>query len=146
MVQADARLGADRVPVGGRDSCSGQQETAAAFRSVWAQSMAVTREDFWAVGRSGTGFGKLGTHVSRPEDTDLCSRLTDALKGRASSHGSLARIGHRVPAEQCALRYFRWRCSSEGKGKRRWRPSCGRAKGCAMSGTTPAERCRQGLP
>ena len=60
MVQADARLGADRVPVGGRGSYSGQQETAAAFRSVWAQSMAVTREDFWAVGRFRQGFGKLG--------------------------------------------------------------------------------------
>ena len=98
-------------------SYRGQPRTAAAVRNVWAGSMAVGREDFWVVDGFREGFGKLGAHVFRPEDTDFCIRLTAALKGRTWWYEPSARIGHSIPAARSTLKYFVRRCYSEGQGK-----------------------------
>ena len=75
MVRADARLGADRVPVGARGPYGRQQETAAAVRSVWAHSMEVTREVSGLVAVLGKDSAN-SAPTSSGGDTDLCSRLT----------------------------------------------------------------------
>ena len=98
-------------------SYRGQPRTAAAVRNVWSENMAVARDDFWAVGGFREGFGKVGTHVFGHEDTDFCIRLTAALEGRTWWYEPSARIGHSVPAARSTLKYFFWRCYSEGQGK-----------------------------
>jgi glucosyl-dolichyl phosphate glucuronosyltransferase len=98
-------------------SYRGQPRTAAAVRNVWSENMAVARDDFWAVGGFREGFGKVGAHVFGHEDTDFCIRLTAALKGRTWWYEPSARIGHSVPAARSTLKYFVWRCYSEGQGK-----------------------------
>jgi len=97
-------------------SYRGLPRTAAAVRNVWAENMAVARDDFWAVGGFREGFGKLG-QIIQQEDTDFCIRLSTALEGRTWWYEPSARISHRVPPHRGTLRYFMQRCYSEGKGK-----------------------------
>jgi glycosyltransferase involved in cell wall biosynthesis len=85
-------------------------------RNVWSENMAVARANFWAVDGFREGFGKTG-HVSQPEDTDFCIRLTAALGGRMWWYEPSARVGHCVPPSRGTLRFFVQRCYNEGQGK-----------------------------
>ena len=96
-------------------SYTGLPTTTAPERNVWAGSMAVRRDVFAKVDGFRVGFGKVGDR-SRPEDTDLCLRMTEASGGRWM-YVPDALIDHPVPADKATLRYFLIRCYNEGRGK-----------------------------
>lgn len=96
-------------------SYTGLPTTTAPVRNVWSASMMVRRDVFDAVGGFRLDFGKVGAR-SRPEDTDLCLRMSR----RAGGHWMYvpqARVEHMVPAERSTLRYVLTRCYHEGRGK-----------------------------
>jgi glycosyltransferase involved in cell wall biosynthesis len=93
-------------------SYTGMPEQIARVRNVWASNMAVRRAAFDAAGGFREDFGKVGT-VSRPEDTDLCMRVT----GGAWLYDPACAVSHRVPAQRARFRYFLVRCYNEGRGK-----------------------------
>ena len=93
-------------------SYTGMPERIARVRNVWASNMAVRRAAFAAAGGFREDFGKVGT-VSRPEDTDLCMRVTDG----AWLYDPACSVSHRVPAQRTRFRYFLVRCYNEGRGK-----------------------------
>ncbi len=85
-------------------------------RNVWAENMAVRTDVFNSVGGFRTGFGKIGS-VSRPEDTDLCIRMSDHAAQAHWVYVPEARIDHYVPAERASILFFLCRAYSEGRGK-----------------------------
>jgi glycosyltransferase involved in cell wall biosynthesis len=97
-------------------SYRGLPKTPSPVRNVWSENMAVVRANFWAVDGFREGFGKTG-HVSQPEDTDFCIRLTAALGGRTWWYEPSACVGHSVPPSRGTLRFFVQRCYNEGQGK-----------------------------
>ena len=89
--------------------------TPAAVRNVWSVSMAVRRSGFDAVGGFRTEFGRHGSRP-RPEDTDLCLRMSRSTGGRwMYVPGSV--VDHHVPEARTMLRYLVGRCYHEGRGK-----------------------------
>jgi hypothetical protein len=96
-------------------SYTGQPTTVAPVRNVWSASMAVRREVFLSVGGFRVGFGKVGDR-SRPEDTDVCLRMSQASAGRWM-YVPEALIEHPVPADRTTVSYFLTRCYHEGRGK-----------------------------
>ncbi|WIM99177.1 glycosyltransferase family 2 protein [Actinoplanes oblitus] len=99
--------------VGG--SYAGMPTETAPIRNVWSANMIVRRDAFLAVGGFRLGFGKLGDR-NRPEDTDLCLRMSQLAGGRWMYVPS-AVIQHEVPAERASFRFFVRRCYAEGRGK-----------------------------
>ncbi|MGC9668702.1 glycosyltransferase family 2 protein [Planosporangium sp. 12N6] len=99
--------------VGG--SYTGMPTEVAPVRNVWSASMAVRRDVFDLVDGFRVGFGKVGDR-SRPEDTDLCIRMSSASGGHWM-YVPHARIDHPVPAERTRFRFFLHRCYQEGRGK-----------------------------
>lgn len=93
-------------------SYTGMPERTAHARNVWSNNMAVRRAAFEAVGGFREDFGKVGA-VSRPEDTDLCMRVT----GGAWLYDPACAVSHWVPAQRARFRYFLVRCFNEGRGK-----------------------------
>jgi glycosyltransferase involved in cell wall biosynthesis len=93
-------------------SYTGMPERTARVRNVWSNNMAVRRTSFAAAGGFREGFGKVGA-VSRPEDTDLCLRVTDG----AWLYDPAGAVGHWVPPHRASFRYFLVRCFNEGLGK-----------------------------
>jgi glucosyl-dolichyl phosphate glucuronosyltransferase len=100
--------------VGG--SYAGLPTSPAAVRNVWSENMAVRREAFEAVGGFRGGFGKLGI-VSRPEDTDLCLRISSWAPGLQWIYVPGAIVRHEVPPGRTTLSFFLRRCYWEGAGK-----------------------------
>ena len=88
----------------------------ARVRNVWSGNMAVRRDVFEAVGGFVVGFGKLG-HASRPEDTDLCIRMSASAPRRHWVYLPDARVYHMVPASRSTFGFFLRRSFSEGGGK-----------------------------
>ena len=99
--------------VGG--SYTGMPTVTAPVRNVWSASMAVRRSAFDAVGGFRVGFGKVGDRA-RPEDTDLCLRMSKATGGRWM-YVPEARIDQPVPTARTSVRFFLARCLNEGRGK-----------------------------
>ena len=95
-------------------SYTGMPTTTAPVRNVWSASMAVRREVFVGVGGFREGFGKIGTR-NRPEDTDLCLRMSAA--GGRWMYVPGAVVEHDVPAERATFRFVVRRCYAEGRGK-----------------------------
>jgi glycosyltransferase involved in cell wall biosynthesis len=93
-------------------SYTGMPERTAHVRNVWSNNMAVRRAAFEAAGGFREDFGKVGA-VSRPEDTDLCMRVT----GGAWLYDPACAVSHWVPAQRARFRYFLVRCFNEGRGK-----------------------------
>jgi hypothetical protein len=77
--------------------------------------MAVRREVFAKVDGFRVGFGKVGDR-SRPEDTDLCLRMSEAGGGHWV-YVPDAVVDHPVPADKATFGYFLTRCYHEGRGK-----------------------------
>ena len=92
-------------------SYTGMPEQTARVRNVWSSNMAVRRAAFDAAGGFREDFGKVG-NVSRPEDTDLCMRVTGAWL-----YDPACAVSHRVPLQRVRFRYFLVRCYNEGRGK-----------------------------
>ncbi len=84
-------------------------------RNVWSASMAMRRDVFDAAGGFRLGFGKTGDR-SRPEDTDLCLRMSRVSSGRWVFVPD-AVVDHMVPAERATFRSVVNRCYHEGRGK-----------------------------
>jgi GT2 family glycosyltransferase len=99
--------------VGG--SYTGMPTRTAPIRNVWSAGMVVRREAFMKVGGFRTGFGKLGGR-NRPEDTDLCLRMSEAAGG-VWMYVPEAMIRHEVPAIRSTFSFFLRRCYAEGRGK-----------------------------
>ncbi|MEV0900618.1 glycosyltransferase family 2 protein [Actinoplanes sp. NPDC049802] len=99
--------------VGG--SYAGMPTETAPIRNVWSANMIVRKEVFEAAGGFRVGFGKLGSR-NRPEDTDLCLRMSQVGGGRWMYVPS-AVIQHEVPAERASFKFFVRRCYAEGRGK-----------------------------
>jgi hypothetical protein len=89
--------------------------TPAAMRNVWSASMALRRSCFDAVGGFRTEFGKQGSRP-RPEDTDLCLRMSRSTGGRWM-YVPESVVDHCVPVARTMLRYVVGRCYHEGRGK-----------------------------
>jgi GT2 family glycosyltransferase len=96
-------------------SYTGMPTVTSPVRNVWSASMAVRRDVFEAVGGFRVGFGKVGDR-SRPEDTDLCLRMSEASGGHWM-YVPDAVIDHPVPADKATLGYFLTRTYNEGRGK-----------------------------
>jgi GT2 family glycosyltransferase len=94
----------------------GMPTAVAQIRNVWGGNSAVRRSTFDAVGGFRAGFGKTGT-VSRPEDTDLCVRVLQAVPTGRWLYDPAATVNHRVPPARTSRRYFVARCWHEGRGK-----------------------------
>ena len=84
-------------------------------RNVWSASMAVRRSAFDAAGGFRVGFGKRGNRP-RPEDTDLCLRMSDSGRGHWI-YVPDAVVDHVVPPDRMTLRSVLGRCYQEGRGK-----------------------------
>jgi GT2 family glycosyltransferase len=96
-------------------SYAGMPTTTAPIRNVWSASMMVRRNAFTSVRGFRDGFGKLGDQ-NRPEDTELCLRLSAATGGRWM-YVPDAVIDHEVPAGRTTFRFLLRRCYAEGRGK-----------------------------
>jgi GT2 family glycosyltransferase len=110
----------------------GLPTTTSEIRNVWSGNMAVRTRPFRDAGGFDSGFGKRGS-ISRPEDTDLCIRLSSTTGGRWMYVPS-AVIYHDVPPTRTSLRFFISRCYSEGLGKAQMR------KMLAVASVLDAER------
>jgi glucosyl-dolichyl phosphate glucuronosyltransferase len=100
--------------VGG--SFKGMPEVTAPIRNVWSENMAVRTQAFRDVGGFREDFGKV-LNQSRPEDTDLCIRMSALAPGNQWIYVPAARVQHHVPAERSTVSFFMERCYSEGRGK-----------------------------
>ncbi len=78
--------------------------------------MAVRTSVFRVVDGFRDNFGKQGT-VNRPEDTDLCIRMSRAAPHLEWSYAPNAVVHHHLPSERSTFRYFVGRCYNEGRGK-----------------------------
>lgn len=87
-----------------------------AVRNVWAENMAVRKDVFELVHGFRTGFGKIGGH-SRPEDTDVCIRMAQAVAGGRWMYEPDAVVAHHVPAGRSTYAFFLRRAYHEGRGK-----------------------------
>ncbi|MBO3736987.1 glycosyltransferase [Actinoplanes flavus] len=96
-------------------SYTGMPTRTAPIRNVWSANMIVRRDAFLAVGGFRTGFGKLGDQ-NRPEDTELCLRMSAAAGGRWM-YVPHATIDHEVPADRSTFGFLIRRCYAEGRGK-----------------------------
>lgn len=97
-------------------SYRGMPANAEPVRNVWTNGMAIRRVAFDLVAGFRTDFGKVGER-SRPEDTDLCLRASEAHVGGVWMYDPAAAVLHRVPAGRATLPYFLRRCFNEGSGK-----------------------------
>ncbi|WP_207229905.1 glycosyltransferase [Krasilnikovia cinnamomea] len=95
-------------------SYTGMPTSTAPIRNVWSASMAVRRDVFTSVGGFRDGFGKVGSR-NRPEDTDLCLRMSEA--GGHWMYVPGAVVEHHVPLERSTFRFLMRRCYAEGRGK-----------------------------
>jgi glucosyl-dolichyl phosphate glucuronosyltransferase len=96
-------------------SFTGMPTTTSRVRNVWSVSMAVRRGVFEKVDGFRVGFGKVGDR-SRPEDTDLCLRMSE-VGGGHWMYVPDAVIDHQVPVNRTSYGYFLARCYHEGRGK-----------------------------
>lgn len=96
-------------------SYAGMPTRTAPIRNVWSANMLVRGTAFRAVGGFRTGFGKLGDE-NRPEDTDLCLRMSAERDGRWL-YVPEAVIRHEVPLNRSTFGFFLRRCYAEGRGK-----------------------------
>jgi hypothetical protein len=94
----------------------GQAGGATPVRNVWSENMAVRRDVFLRVGGFSLNFGKVGDS-SRPEDTDLCLRMTAAAPGGHWLNVPDATVFHSVPQDRSKFTFFLRRCFAEGRGK-----------------------------
>jgi glucosyl-dolichyl phosphate glucuronosyltransferase len=97
-------------------SYRGMPNNAQPVRNVWTTNMAIRREAFDSVGGFRDDFGKVGIR-SRPEDTDLCLRISEKHADGIWIYEPTGTADHRVPVERTTLRYFAYRCFNEGWGK-----------------------------
>ncbi len=96
-------------------SFRGLPTTRSVIRNAWSENMAVRRAVFEKVGGFRVDFGKVGD-VSRPEDTDLCIRMSTETGGRWIFVPE-AVVDHDVEAERARFSFFLRRCYLEGRGK-----------------------------
>lgn len=85
-------------------------------RNVWSENMAVRADVFHAVGGFRVGFGKIGDR-SRPEDTDLCIRMSARSPEAKWVYVPEAVTEHHVPPRRASLHFFLRRSFVEGRGK-----------------------------
>lgn len=95
-------------------SHAGLPTTTTPVRNVWSASMVVRRDVFAAVGGFREGFGKIGKR-NRPEDTELCLRMSGA--GGRWMYVPGAVVEHHVPVERSTFAFVLRRCYAEGRGK-----------------------------
>ena len=96
-------------------SYAGMPTSIAEIRNVWSAGMLVRRAEFRAVGGFRAGFGKIGD-ANRPEDTELCLRISGATGGRWMYVPDSV-IEHDVPLDRSTFRFLLRRCYAEGRGK-----------------------------
>jgi len=86
------------------------------LRNVWSSNMAVRASLFRAVDGFRNNFGKQGA-INRPEDTDLCIRMSRAAPHLKWSYAPNAVVHHHLSSDRSTFRYFIGRCFNEGRGK-----------------------------
>lgn len=97
-------------------SYRGMPTVQSTVRNVWSENMAVRTDLFHAVGGFRTGFGKVG-NSSRPEDTDLCIRMSANMTGGRWVYTPEAAAEHYVPGSRASFSFFIRRNYYEGRGK-----------------------------
>jgi len=124
-------------------SYRGMPTVRSVVRNVWSENMAVRADVFRAVGGFRRDFGKVGKR-SRPEDTDLCIRMSAHIAGAQWMYVPDALAEHHVPAERASLSFFLRRNFVEGRGKMEMIHLLGRQEGLQserdyLCRTLPAE-------
>jgi glucosyl-dolichyl phosphate glucuronosyltransferase len=122
-------------------SYTGMPTRPAVVRNVWSNNMAIRRQVFDLAGGFRDDMAKVGKR-SRPEDTDLCLRATEACPSGRWMYEPAGAAGHRVPAERATVRYFAYRCFYEGQGK----AALASLNGVGKSISTEQAYARQVLP
>lgn len=97
-------------------SYTGQPSLPGEVRNGWSENMAVRAADFWGAGGFREGFGKVDD-ASRPEDTELCLRMTALRPGGRWWIEPAAVVLHYVSHDRATLRFVWRRCRAEGAGK-----------------------------
>lgn len=97
----------------------GLPETIAAVRNLIGCNMSFRRDVLELVGGFQTGVGRIGKYSAGREDdeTELCIRSSQTVKGGILLYDPEARVRHRVPPERASWRYLFQRCYSEGLSK-----------------------------
>jgi glycosyltransferase involved in cell wall biosynthesis len=97
----------------------GLPETVATVRNLIGCNMSFRREVLELTGGFQTGVGRIGKlSVGREDDeTELCIRSSQMIRGGKLLYDPKARVRHRVPPERASWRYLFQRCYSEGLSK-----------------------------
>lgn len=97
----------------------GLPETIAAVRNLIGCNMSFRRDVLELIGGFQTGVGRIGKYSAGREDdeTELCIRSSQVIKGGILLYDPEARVRHRVPPERASWRYLFQRCYSEGLSK-----------------------------
>ena len=102
----------------------GLPERTAPVRNLIGANMSVRREVLERVGGFRPGVGRVGRLPSGCEETELCIRASQRLRGGRFVYEPQARVLHSVPASRAGWCYFGSRCFAEGVSKARvasWR-------------------------
>jgi glycosyltransferase involved in cell wall biosynthesis len=91
----------------------------ARVRNPIGSAMAFRREPVLEAGGFRSDVGRIGTHPTGGEETELCIRIARLHPESTVVLAPGARVLHRVPAGRGTFAYFRARCFQEGRSKAR---------------------------
>lgn len=95
----------------------GLPETLAAVRNLIGCNMSFRREVLELTGGFQIGLGRMGENPIGDEETELCIRSSQKIKGGVLLYDPAARVFHRVAPERASWRYLLRRCYAEGLSK-----------------------------
>jgi GT2 family glycosyltransferase len=98
-------------------SYRGLPEAVAEVRNVIGASMSFRANAFEKAGTFTEALGRVGTLPLGCEETEMCIRARQAIRGAKVIHVPEAKVRHRVSADRVAVRYYLHRCWSEGLSK-----------------------------
>jgi O-antigen biosynthesis protein len=98
-------------------SYQGMPVEIAPIRNPIGANMAFRREVFAAVGGFRDGIGRVGKVPVGCEETELCIRAHQSFPDKHILYDPQAVVHHRVPDWRMTWKYFRSRCSAEGRSK-----------------------------
>ena len=100
-------------------------------RNLMGCNMSFRREVFARVGGFDESAGRVGSIPLGCEETELCIRLGQRVRGARVVFDPAAEVRHRVTADRTTWRYLRRRCYAEGLSKALVTRSVGAADGLA---------------
>jgi glycosyltransferase involved in cell wall biosynthesis len=98
-------------------SYTGMPTEVAPIRNLMGCNMSFRRSAFEEVGGFRSGIGRVGLRPVGCEETELCIRVRQQIKGAVFLFDPEATVHHRVPEGRSRWSYFRARCFAEGISK-----------------------------